>query len=61
MFRLSEIEDLLKDVEILREKLLYLIEEKQGNLIDEEVVSMSKVLNAALNEYNKVLAEKLKK
>lgn len=61
MFRLSEIEDLLKDVEILREKLLYLIDKKQGNLIDEEVVSMSKVLNAALNEYNKVLAEKLKK
>jgi len=61
VFRLSEIEDLLKDVEILREKLLYLIEEKQGNLIDEEVVSMSKVLNAALNEYNKVLSEKLKK
>lgn len=58
---MSEIEDLLKDVEILREKLLYLIEEKQGNLIDEEVVSMSKVLNAALNEYNKVLSEKLKK
>ncbi len=58
---MSEIEDLLKDVEILREKLLYLIDKKQGNLIDEEVVSMSKVLNAALNEYNKVLAEKLKK
>lgn len=58
---MPEIEDLLKDVEILREKLLYLIEEKQGNLIDNEVVSMSKVLNAALNEYNRVLAKKLKK
>jgi Spo0E like sporulation regulatory protein. len=58
---LPEIEDLLKDVEILREKLLYLIHKKQGNLIDEEVVHMSKVLDATLNEYNKVLSEKLKK
>lgn len=60
-FILPEIEDLLKDVEILREKLLYLIHKKQGNLIDEEVVRMSKVLDATLNEYNKVLSEKLKK
>lgn len=58
---MPEIEDLLKDVEILREKLLYLIHKKQGNLIDEEVVRMSKVLDATLNEYNKVLSEKLKK
>ena len=58
---MSEIEDLLKDVEILREKLLFLIEDKQGNLVDSEVVNISKILNGALNQYNKVLEEKLKR
>ncbi|MBU3145195.1 aspartyl-phosphate phosphatase Spo0E family protein [Clostridium sp. CF012] len=58
---MSEIEDLLKDVEILREKLLFLIDKKQDNLVDPEVVNISKVLNAALNEYNKVLEKKLKR
>ena len=33
---MSEIEDLLKDVEILREKLIFLIEDKKGNLVDSE-------------------------
>ncbi|KMT23111.1 Spo0E like sporulation regulatory protein [Clostridium cylindrosporum DSM 605] len=56
---MSEVEDLLKDVEILRKKLLYLIDKKQGDLVDEEIVNLSKVLNAALNQYNKVLEEKL--
>jgi len=58
---MPEIEDLLKDVEILREKLLYLIDRKQGNLVDVEVVNISKILNAALNEYNKILEEKIKR
>ena len=58
---MSEIEDLLKDVEILREKLLFLIDQKQGNLVDTEVVNMSKILNGALNQYNKALDEKLKR
>ena len=58
---MSEIEDLLKDVEILREKLLYIIDKNQGNLVDAEVVSISKILNGALNQYNRVLEEKLKR
>ena len=33
---MSEIEDLLKDVEILREKLIFLIEDKKGNLVHSE-------------------------
>ena len=56
---MSEIEDLLKDVEILREKLEYLINTKNGNLINPEVVAASKVLNAALNRYNEFLEEKI--
>ncbi|WP_032122068.1 aspartyl-phosphate phosphatase Spo0E family protein [Clostridium amazonitimonense] len=57
---MSELEDLLKDVDILREKLEYLINEKGGNLIDPEVVAASKVLNAALNKYNEFIEEKFK-
>lgn len=58
---MSDLEDLLKDVENLREKLVYLIDQKQGDLIDQEVVNISKILNAALNKYNEVLEEKLKR
>ncbi|MEW9096114.1 MAG: aspartyl-phosphate phosphatase Spo0E family protein [Clostridiaceae bacterium] len=58
---MSEVEDLLKDVNILREKLEYLIDKKNGNLIDPEVVAASKVLNAALNRYNEFIEEKIKR
>ncbi|EDU38724.1 Spo0E like sporulation regulatory protein [Clostridium sporogenes ATCC 15579] len=57
---MSELEDLLKDIEILRTQLERLINEKQGNLVDPEVVTSSKILNAALNQYNKLIDEKLK-
>ncbi|MDF2884107.1 MAG: hypothetical protein K0R54_4673 [Clostridiaceae bacterium] len=59
MLILSEIEDLLKDIETLRDNLQQLIKQKQGNLIDKDVVSASKILNAALNQYNKFLKEKI--
>lgn len=58
---MSELEDLLKDIDILREQLNELINKKQDNLDDPEVVAASKVLNAALNQYNKFIDEKLKK
>ncbi|MCM0648651.1 aspartyl-phosphate phosphatase Spo0E family protein [Clostridium swellfunianum] len=58
---MSELEDLLKDVEILREQLNQLINDKQGNLIDPEVVTASKILNAALNQYNNFIKEKFAK
>ncbi|WP_315118110.1 aspartyl-phosphate phosphatase Spo0E family protein [uncultured Clostridium sp.] len=58
---MSEIENLLKDVNILRDKLEYLIDKKNGNLIDPEVVAASKVLNAALNKYNGLIEGKTKK
>ncbi|EJP6473894.1 aspartyl-phosphate phosphatase Spo0E family protein [Clostridium sporogenes] len=58
---MSELEDLLKDIDILREQLNELINKKQDNLVDSEVVTASKVLNAALNQYNKFIDEKLKK
>ncbi|QAA31814.1 aspartyl-phosphate phosphatase Spo0E family protein [Clostridium manihotivorum] len=56
---MAELEDLLKDIEKLRNNLQILIEKKQGNLIDNEVVAASKILNATLNQYNKLLQQKL--
>jgi len=58
---MSELEDLLKDVEILRDQLIQIIDEKQGNLVDEEVVTASKILDGALNQYNKFMKRKYKK
>lgn len=58
---MSELEDLLKDVNTLRANLEQLIELKEGNLIDSEVVTASKILNAALNQYNKFINDKMKK
>ena len=58
---MAEIEDLLKDIETLRVQLEELIRQHNGNLVDNEVVSASKILNAALNQYNKLLEDKIKK
>ncbi len=59
VFSMSELEDLLKDVEVLRGQLERLIKEKKGNLVDAEVVTASKILNAALNQYNKFIKDKI--
>ena len=58
---MTEIEDLLKDIEVFRTQMEKLIEKHNGNLTDSEVVSASKILNATLNQYNKLIEEKLKK
>lgn len=57
---MSEVEDLLKDIEILRGQLENLIKQHEENLIDPEVVTASKILNAALNQYNIVIRDKIK-
>ncbi|GFP76944.1 aspartyl-phosphate phosphatase Spo0E family protein [Clostridium fungisolvens] len=56
---MAELEDLLKDIDKLRERLQLLIEKKQWNLVDAEVVAASKALNFALNQYNMFLKEKI--
>jgi hypothetical protein len=58
---LSELDDLLKDIDILKEQLQILISKKNDNLIDPEVIAASKILNAALNQYNKLIQEKISK
>lgn len=58
---MTELEDLMKDIEILRDKLQLLIKQKHGDLIDPDVVAASRILNAALNQYNNFLGEKIEK
>ena len=61
MIKIGEIKDLLKDIEIIRARLEGIINEKQGKLLDKDVVEASKVLNVALNKYNKILDENVNK
>ncbi|QLY81961.1 Spo0E family sporulation regulatory protein-aspartic acid phosphatase [Clostridium intestinale] len=42
-------------IDILRERLEHLIEIKENNLIDEEVIYASNLLNEALNKYNNLV------
>ena len=56
-----EINDSLKDIKILKAKLLFLINKRQGNLDDVEVVKANKILNEALNKYNSGLGEEVKR
>lgn len=57
---LSEIDKLKDDIEKLRDNLNRLIEQKK-DLQDPEVQAASKMLNAAIVQYNKVLQEKTNK
>ena len=42
-------------IDILRERLEYLIEIKENKLIDEDVIHASNLLNEALNKYNNLV------
>ena len=56
-----DINDSLKDIRILKAKLLFLINKRQGNLSDKQVVNAKKILNEALSRYDSCLGEELKK
>jgi predicted RNase H-like HicB family nuclease len=58
---MPEINTLIKDIEKLRKNLKILIEHKEGDLLDEEVIDTSKMLNVLIVEYNKILEKKIKK
>jgi hypothetical protein len=57
---MSQINGKICEIDILRDKLEGLINEKQGNLLDSEVVSASKELNAAINRYSNLMYDKTK-
>lgn len=59
VFYVSEIDNLLNDIEKLRKKLLKMIDLKDGDLLDPDVLSASKLLNATLTEYDKLLEKKI--
>lgn len=56
---MDELTELLKDIESLREDLIKLIEEKESNLQDPDVISASQILNAAIAKYNEFIRKKL--
>jgi len=55
---MSEIEDLLNDIEELRGNLLDLIDQKDNNLQDPEIIAASQILNSALTKYNEIIVQK---
>lgn len=58
---MDEIKDLLDDIEKLRVNLNELVEKKQQNILDPEVIAASEILNAAIVKYNELLKKKLNK
>lgn len=55
---LSELRELLKDIEKLRSSLHRLIEQKGEDFQDPEVISASEILNAAISKYNEMIRRK---
>jgi hypothetical protein len=56
---LSEIEKLIKDIDTLKKNLNELIEKKDFNLQDPEIIKASQELNIVITRYNNLIAEKL--
>ncbi len=52
---MSELNNLLNDIEKLRINLNKLIDEKNTNLIDPEIITASQILNAAITKYNEII------
>lgn len=55
---MSEFNRVDSEIDILRDRLENLIKEKHGNLLDSEVVNVSKKLNSALNRYDSMEEKK---
>ena len=56
---MSEIEKLIKDIDTLKKNLNELIEKKDFNLQDPEIIKASQELNIVITRYNNLIAEKL--
>ena len=57
---MSEIREILKKIHILREDLNRLIKSNQGDLADPQILEASKKLDSVLNEYNRMIEDKIK-
>ncbi|MGE4284180.1 MAG: Spo0E family sporulation regulatory protein-aspartic acid phosphatase [Clostridia bacterium] len=56
---MPELENLLKDIEKLRQTLHELIDKKGSDLQNPEVISASENLNKAITEYNDLIRKKM--
>lgn len=57
-FFMGKIEDILREIEALRVELIKTIESKK-NLLDPDIVRESQRLDLILNEYNKMIEQKM--
>lgn len=57
---MSEIQDLLDDIERLRKNLEELIDKKQANLQDPDIIVASQILNSAISKYNEFILKKIR-
>lgn len=56
---MSEIEELIKDIDKLKKNLNKLIEKKSFNLQDPEIIEASQELNDVITKYNNLIAKKI--
>ena len=56
---MSEIEKLLKDIEKLKKKLELLIETKDSNLLDPDIIKASQSLDKAIAKYLQFIQDKI--
>lgn len=56
---LSEIENLIKDIDTLKKNLNELIEKKGFNLQDPEIIKASQELDIVIAKYNDLITKKL--
>ncbi len=57
---MSELNKLMSDIEELRANLIKIFEQKKTDLQDQDVISASEILDAAIVKYNELLKKKLK-
>lgn len=58
---MSELKALLQDIEKLRDRLYNLINDRNADLQDPEVIKASHELNLAINKYNELINRKINK
>lgn len=56
---MNELEHLLQDINYLREQLYILLQSKDSNLEDTEVIAASQMLNAVILKYTELISKKL--
>lgn len=61
MLILSDIKDLMKNIDELKKNLNILLDKKDFNLQDEEIIKASQELDIAINKYNELIIKNVKK